>query len=41
MRHGTIIRCNPDAGDDLHARAKRLATRTGVNATAIWEPATP
>src|SRR4029079_3865436 len=22
---GTIIRCNPDTGDDLHARAKRLA----------------
>lgn len=34
---GTIIRSNPDAGDDLHARAKRLATRTGVDATAIWE----
>ena len=34
---GTIIRCNPDAGDDLHARAKRLAARTGVDATAIWE----
>jgi streptomycin 6-kinase len=34
---GTIIRCNPDAGDDLHARAKRLATRTGVDAVAIWE----
>ncbi|MGY4771132.1 aminoglycoside phosphotransferase family protein [Kribbella sp. CWNU-51] len=34
---GTIIRSNPDAGDDLHARAKRLATHTGVDATAIWE----
>jgi streptomycin 6-kinase len=34
---GTIIRCNPGTGDDLHARAKRLAARTGVDATAIWE----
>jgi hypothetical protein len=34
---GTIIRCNPDAGDDLHTRARRLAARTGVDATAIWE----
>ena len=34
---GTIIRCNPEAGDDLHARAKRLANRTGVDAVAIWE----
>jgi hypothetical protein len=34
---GTIMRCNPDAGDDLHARAKRLAAHTGVDATAIWE----
>jgi streptomycin 6-kinase len=34
---GTIIRCNPDAGDDLHARANGLAARTGVDATAIWE----
>ena len=34
---GTIIRCNPDIGDDLHARAKRLATRTDVDAVAIWE----
>ena len=34
---GTIIGCNPDAGDDLHARAKRLATRTGVDVEAIWE----
>ena len=28
---------HPDAGDDLHARAKRLAARTGVDAVAIWE----
>jgi streptomycin 6-kinase len=34
---GTIVRCNPDSGDDLRARAKRLAARTGVDATAIWE----
>jgi streptomycin 6-kinase len=34
---GTIVRCNPDSGDDLHARAERLAARTGVDATAIWE----
>ncbi|TCC03865.1 aminoglycoside phosphotransferase family protein [Kribbella soli] len=34
---GTIIRANPDLGDDLHARAKRLAAHTGVDATAIWE----
>ena len=34
---GTIIRCNPDAGDDLRARTERLAARTGVDATAIWE----
>lgn len=34
---GTIIRCNPDTGDDLYARTKRLAARTGVDATAIWE----
>ena len=34
---GTIIRCNPDAGDDLHDRAKRLATNTGVDAAAIWD----
>jgi streptomycin 6-kinase len=34
---GTIVRCNPDCGDDLRARAQRLATRTGVEATAIWE----
>jgi len=34
---GTIIRCNPDAGDDLHVRANRLAARTGVDAVAIWE----
>lgn len=34
---GTIVRCNPGTGDDLPARARRLATRTGVDATAIWE----
>ncbi len=34
---GTIVRCNPDSGDDLRARAERLAARTGVDATAIWE----
>jgi streptomycin 6-kinase len=34
---GTIVRCNPDSGDDLRARAERLANRTGVDATAIWE----
>ena len=34
---GTIVRCNPDSGDDLRARAKRLAARTDVDVTAIWE----
>jgi streptomycin 6-kinase len=34
---GTIVRCNPGTGDDLRARADRLAARTGVDATAIWE----
>lgn len=34
---GTIVRCNPDLGDDLWARTGRLASRTGVDATAIWE----
>ncbi|HUS61533.1 MAG TPA: aminoglycoside phosphotransferase family protein [Acidimicrobiales bacterium] len=34
---GTIVRCNPDTGDDLRARAERLASRTGEDATAIWE----
>jgi streptomycin 6-kinase len=34
---GTILRCNPDLGDDLRTRAERLALRTGVDATAIWE----
>lgn len=33
----TIIRSNPDAGDDLKRRAERLAARTGVDVTAIWE----
>jgi streptomycin 6-kinase len=34
---GTILRANPDTGDDLRARAERLARRTGVDVTAIWE----
>ncbi len=34
---GTIVRCNPDSGDDLQARVERLAARTGVDTTAIWE----
>lgn len=34
---GTIVRCNPDFGDDLRARTQRLSERTGVDATAIWE----
>ena len=34
---GTIVRCNPGSGDDLRARAQRLATRAGVDTTAIWE----
>ncbi|GAB2584563.1 aminoglycoside phosphotransferase family protein [Kribbella endophytica] len=34
---GTIVRCNPDLGDDLHVRTEHLASRTGVDATAIWE----
>ena len=34
---GTIIRCDPGVGDDLHTRATRLASRTGVDAVAIWE----
>ncbi|MEU6676584.1 aminoglycoside phosphotransferase family protein [Streptomyces sp. NPDC046925] len=34
---GTIVRCNPDLGDDLWARTAQLASRTGVDATAIWE----
>ncbi|NUR03339.1 MAG: phosphotransferase [Streptomyces sp.] len=34
---GTVIRCNPEYGDDLRARAERLAARTGLEATAIWE----
>jgi streptomycin 6-kinase len=34
---GTIVRCNPDLGDDLRARTELLASRTGVDATAIWE----
>lgn len=34
---GTIVRCTPDAGDDLRVRTEHLAARTGVDATAIWE----
>jgi streptomycin 6-kinase len=34
---GTIVRCNPDLGDDLWSRTEHLAARTGVDATAIWE----
>jgi streptomycin 6-kinase len=34
---GTIVRCNPELGDDLRARTAKLASRTGVDATAIWE----
>jgi len=34
---GTILRANPDVGDDLRVRADRLALRTGVDVTAIWE----
>lgn len=34
---GTIVRCTPDFGDDLRARTERLASRTGVDATAIWQ----
>ena len=34
---GTIVRCTPDAGDDLRARTQRLAARTGVDAAAIWD----
>jgi streptomycin 6-kinase len=34
---GTIVRGHPDLGDDLRARAEQLASRTGVEATAIWE----
>ncbi|TCC23205.1 aminoglycoside phosphotransferase family protein [Kribbella sindirgiensis] len=34
---GTIVRCNPDLGDDLRTRTEKLAARTDVDATAIWE----
>jgi streptomycin 6-kinase len=34
---GTIVRCNPDLGDDLRARTRTAGRRTGVAATAIWE----
>ena len=34
---GTIVRSNPNLGDNLRTRAEQLASRTGVDATAIWE----
>jgi streptomycin 6-kinase len=34
---GTIVRCDPGLGDDLRARTAKLASRTGVDATAIWQ----
>jgi streptomycin 6-kinase len=34
---GTIVRCNPDSGDELRARTDRLAARTGVDVAAVWE----
>lgn len=34
---GTIVRCDPELGDDLRARTDRLSARTGVDPTAIWE----
>ncbi|MGW6282943.1 aminoglycoside phosphotransferase family protein [Kribbella sp. NPDC055071] len=34
---GTIIRCNPDLGDNLHTRTQLLSARTGIDPTAIWE----
>ena len=34
---GTIVRSNPGLGDDLRARTDQLASRTGLDATAIWE----
>jgi streptomycin 6-kinase len=34
---GTIVRCTPDPGGDLRVTTERLAARTGVDATAIWE----
>ena len=33
---GIILRCDPGE-DDLHTRADRLAARTGLDRTAIWE----
>ena len=32
-----LLSCHSDAGDDLHARAIRLAVRTAADAAAIWE----
>ncbi|MFI5692846.1 aminoglycoside phosphotransferase family protein [Kribbella sp. NPDC051586] len=34
---GTIVRSNPNLGDDLRTRTEHLASRMGVDATAIWE----
>ncbi|TCC16152.1 aminoglycoside phosphotransferase family protein [Kribbella speibonae] len=34
---GTIVRSNPNLGDNLRTRTEQLASRTGVDATAIWE----
>lgn len=34
---GTIIRNDPESVDDLRERTERVAARTGVDATAIWE----
>ncbi|MFJ6083217.1 hypothetical protein ACIQI8_17645 [Streptomyces sp. NPDC092369] len=34
---GTIVRCNPDFGDEVWARTEQLASRTGTDTTAIWE----
>lgn len=34
---GTVVRCTPDLGDDLRTRTERVASRTGVDATAVWE----
>lgn len=33
---GTIVRCNP-GHDDVRRRTQRLAARSGVEASAIWE----
>ena len=31
------MRCAPDLGDALRTRTERPASRTGVDATAVWE----